>query len=52
MTVLPTSSSVEQLVLGELDALPDWLLDALQSVPVVVCDGGCRAHAYGLYQGD
>ena len=36
----------------ELDALPDWLLDGLLSVPVVVCDGGDRVHAYGLYEGD
>jgi predicted Zn-dependent protease with MMP-like domain len=52
MTSLATSPNVEQLVAAELDALPDWLLDALESVPVVVCDGGEQAHAYGLYQGD
>ena len=52
MTVLETPPSVEQLVAAELDALPDWLLDALASVPVVVSDGGRREHAYGLYQGD
>ena len=52
MIVLATSPSVEQLVAVELDALPDWLLAALRSVPVVVCDGGGREHAYGLYQGD
>src|SRR3954453_20142737 len=52
MTILATPPSVEELVAGELDALPDWLLDALQSVPVVVCDGGDREHAYGLYHGD
>jgi predicted Zn-dependent protease with MMP-like domain len=50
MTVLATSPSVEQLVEAELDALPDWLLAALERVPVVVCDGGVREHAYGLYQ--
>src|SRR3954467_14926606 len=52
MTILATPPTVEELVAGELDALPDWLLDALQSVPVVVRDGGRREHAYGLYQGD
>jgi predicted Zn-dependent protease with MMP-like domain len=52
MTVLATSPSVEELVAVELDALPDWLLAALRSVPVVVCEGGGREHAYGLYQGD
>jgi predicted Zn-dependent protease with MMP-like domain len=52
MIVFAPSPSVEELVAGELDLLPDWLLDALQSVPVVVCDGGEREHAYGLYQGD
>jgi predicted Zn-dependent protease with MMP-like domain len=52
MTGIATSPSVEQLVAGELDALPDWLLAALASVPVMVCDGGRREHAYGLYQGD
>jgi predicted Zn-dependent protease with MMP-like domain len=52
MTVLATSPSVEQLVAAELDTLPDWLLAALESVPVVVSDGGSRVHAYGLYQGD
>jgi predicted Zn-dependent protease with MMP-like domain len=52
MTVVATSPSVEQLVAVELDALPDWLLAALERVPVVVSDGGAREHAYGLYQGD
>ena len=52
MTVLATMPSVEELVAQELDALPDWLLDALRSVPVVVCDGGERERAYGLCQGD
>jgi predicted Zn-dependent protease with MMP-like domain len=52
MTVVATSPSVEQLVEAELDALPDWLLLELASVPVVVCDGGVREQAYGLYQGD
>lgn len=52
MTVLATSPSVEELVADELDLLPDWLLDALQRVPILVCDGGEREHAYGLYQGD
>ncbi len=52
MTILATPPSVEELVAGELDALPDWLLDALESVPVVVSEGGDREHAYGLYQGD
>jgi hypothetical protein len=38
MNGLATSPSIERLVAGELDALPDWLLGALQSGPVVVSD--------------
>jgi predicted Zn-dependent protease with MMP-like domain len=52
MAVVARSPSVEELVARELDALPGWLLDELQTLPVVVCDGGEREHAYGLYQGD
>jgi hypothetical protein len=52
VTVVATPVSVEDLVARERDTLPDWFLDVLRSVPVVVCDGGDREHGYGLYQGD
>jgi predicted Zn-dependent protease with MMP-like domain len=42
----------EELVRDALDDLPDLLRNALQHVAVVVSDGGRRAGAYGLYQGD
>jgi predicted Zn-dependent protease with MMP-like domain len=41
-----------ELVRDALDELPDLLLNALAHVAVVISDGGRRAHAYGLYQGD
>jgi predicted Zn-dependent protease with MMP-like domain len=44
-------SDFEELVRDALDELPDLLRNALRHVPVVVCDGGQRAGAYGLYQG-
>lgn len=42
----------EDLVRDALDDLPDLLRNALQHVAVVISDGGRRAGAYGLYQGD
>ncbi len=42
----------EELVRDALDDLPDLLRNALQHVAVVISDGGRRAGAYGLYQGD
>jgi predicted Zn-dependent protease with MMP-like domain len=42
----------EELVRDALDELPDLLQNALRHVAVVISDGGRRAHAYGLYQGD
>jgi predicted Zn-dependent protease with MMP-like domain len=42
----------DELVREALDDLPDLLLRALDHVAVVISDGGRRAHAYGLYQGD
>ena len=42
----------EELVRDALDELPDLLQNALAHVAVVISDGGRRAHAYGLYQGD
>ena len=50
MTITATPTTVEQLVGDALDRLPDWLLDVLADVPVLVLDGG--RHAYGLYHGD
>jgi predicted Zn-dependent protease with MMP-like domain len=41
-----------ELVRDALDELPDLLQNALAHVAVVISDGGRRAHAYGLYQGD
>jgi predicted Zn-dependent protease with MMP-like domain len=46
------SISIEQLVAESLDRLPDWMLDVLADVPVLVLDGGREAAAYGLYDGD
>ena len=43
---------VEQLVGEALDRLPQWVLDVLATVPIVVLDGGREMNAYGLYQGD
>ena len=42
----------EELVRDALDELPDLLQNALAHVAVVISDGGRRARAYGLYQGD
>lgn len=42
----------EELVRDALDELPDLLRNALRHVAVVISDGGRRAGAYGLYQGD
>jgi predicted Zn-dependent protease with MMP-like domain len=42
----------EELVRDALDELPDLLQNALAHVAVVISDGGRRASAYGLYQGD
>jgi predicted Zn-dependent protease with MMP-like domain len=42
----------EELVQDALDELPDLLQNALAHVAVVISDGGRRAGAYGLYQGD
>jgi len=42
----------EELVRDALDDLPDLLRNALAHVAVVISDGGRRANAYGLYQGD
>jgi predicted Zn-dependent protease with MMP-like domain len=42
----------EELVRDALDDLPELLRNALQHVAVVISDGGRRAGAYGLYQGD
>lgn len=42
----------EELVRDALDDLPDLLRNALRHVAVVISDGGRRAGAYGLYEGD
>jgi predicted Zn-dependent protease with MMP-like domain len=42
----------EELVRDALDDLPDLLRNALRHVPVVISDGGRRAGAYGMYEGD
>jgi predicted Zn-dependent protease with MMP-like domain len=44
----------EELVRDALDDLPDLLRALVENhnVAVVISDGGRRAHAYGLYQGD
>jgi predicted Zn-dependent protease with MMP-like domain len=45
-------SDFEELVREALDDLPDLLRNALTHVAVVISDGGRRAGAYGLYEGD
>lgn len=52
MTITTTEISVEQFVSEALDRLPDWVLDIIADVPILVLDGGRQAHAYGLYHGD
>src|SRR3954469_7894282 len=42
----------EELGREALDDLPDLLRNALAHVAVVISDGGRRAGAYGLYEGD
>jgi predicted Zn-dependent protease with MMP-like domain len=42
----------EELVREALDELPDLLQNALAHVAVVISDGGRRARAYGLYEGE
>ncbi|MBI5104427.1 MAG: metallopeptidase family protein [Solirubrobacterales bacterium] len=46
------TASVEALVAHAMDRLPDWLLEVLTDVPVLVLDGGIAARAYGHYRGD
>ncbi len=47
-----SSPVVEQLVGEALDRLPQWVLDVLATVPIVVLEGGREMGAYGLYEGD
>ncbi len=42
----------ETIVADALDDLPDILRGALRNLAVVVTDGGIKARAYGLYEGD
>lgn len=52
MSITDTDTTVEQLVGEALDRRPSWVLDVIAEVPILVLDGGRRAHAYGLYHGD
>ena len=52
MTITATETTVEQLVGEALDRLPDWVLEIIADVPVLVLEGGHQARAYGLYHGD
>jgi predicted Zn-dependent protease with MMP-like domain len=47
-----TDEDFKALVRAALDELPLEFHRALEHVAVVVSDGGCARHAYGLYQGD
>ncbi len=42
----------EEIVADALDDLPDILRGALRNLAIVVTDGGIKAGAYGMYQGD
>ncbi len=42
----------EEIVGEALDDLPDILRSALRNLAIVVTDGGIKAGAYGMYQGD
>lgn len=42
----------EEIVAEALDDLPDILRNAMRNLAVVVTDGGIKARAYGLYEGD
>lgn len=42
----------EEIVSDALDDLPDILRAALRNLAIIVSDGGIKARAYGLYQGD
>lgn len=42
----------EEIVSEALDDLPDILRGALRNLAIVVTDGGLKADAYGLYEGD
>jgi predicted Zn-dependent protease with MMP-like domain len=42
----------EEIVADALDDLPDILRGALRNLAIVVTDGGIKADAYGMYQGD
>lgn len=42
----------EEIVSEALDDLPDILRGALRNLAIVVTDGGIKAGAYGMYEGD
>ncbi|HEV7918595.1 MAG TPA: metallopeptidase family protein [Solirubrobacterales bacterium] len=42
----------ERLVAEAIDELPEEFQRELESVPVVVSDGGVERNAYGIYEGD
>ena len=42
----------EEIVSEALDDLPDILRGALRNLAIVVTDGGIKADAYGMYEGD
>jgi predicted Zn-dependent protease with MMP-like domain len=42
----------EEIVSEALDDLPDILRTALRNLAIVVTDGGVKARAYGMYEGD
>jgi predicted Zn-dependent protease with MMP-like domain len=42
----------EEIVSEALDDLPDILRAALRNLAIVVTDGGIKAGAYGMYEGD
>lgn len=47
-----TDKEFERLVADAIDELPEFVLEALANVPIVISNDGHEWHAYGLYNGD
>lgn len=50
---MPNSApTFEAMVSDALDRLPDWVLETLTHVPILVLDDGRQDGGYGLYHGE